>query len=542
MNRSNLKFLKQMSSGDEQDSWIEVQKRTFTNWSNNVLLPRNLKIGDLETDLKDGIAAIYLFEELTKKKAEKYNKVAKMRIPQCENIGIALKIFQADGLKLVNISPEDINDGNLKIILGFIWSLIIRYQILTDEYEKGSPKALLLEWCNRQLENYKSAPKNFRKDWSDGSVICDLVDSFNPGILSEEKRQNESLQDVEMAMKVAENQLSIPRVLEPEHMVNAVDDLSTMTYVSYFKDMAEKMEATPCAAKSIADGPGIMNTTDKQSPHSFDVKIRSRAGKILAKDNVDHELLSVKIAGPWEDDEILPRIGIHDGDKAIYPVEYEAKQPGDYEISVTFDNEHIKDSPFLVQIARTVKAVASNSFAEGSGLEKAYVDLSSPITIHVKDENGEPFKDKELPFSIKLSPNCHHETEIRKDGSYDLSYIPNAEGEHEISISVNGEPIKDSPWSIDVKQGANLKESFAAGLGLKNARVTRPSKFTIHSLDKNGEYVEDEMPFTTKFSPDCENEMLNNGDGTYDVIYTPTEEKPIEISVFLDKKPLNNSP
>ena len=75
----------------------------------------------------------------------------------------------------------DINDGNLKIILGFIWCLIIRYQILRrssdsgqvyhDDYLNfmqiltifmlGSPKKLLLDWVNNQLQDYPPHIKNF---------------------------------------------------------------------------------------------------------------------------------------------------------------------------------------------------------------------------------------------------------------------------------------------------------------------------------------------------------------------------------------------
>jgi hypothetical protein len=44
-------------------------------------------------------------------------------------ISISLQVFKDDGLKLVNVSGEDIEGMNTTITLGLIWSLILKYQI-----------------------------------------------------------------------------------------------------------------------------------------------------------------------------------------------------------------------------------------------------------------------------------------------------------------------------------------------------------------------------------------------------------------------------
>ena len=41
----------------------------------------------------------------------------------------ALEFITSRGVKLTNIGPEDIIDGNLKLILGMIWTLILRFTI-----------------------------------------------------------------------------------------------------------------------------------------------------------------------------------------------------------------------------------------------------------------------------------------------------------------------------------------------------------------------------------------------------------------------------
>lgn len=76
----------------------------------------------------------------------RYNKTPRMRIQKAENVNKALEFITSRGVKLTNIGPEgtfmssmlltaqpqcltDIIDGNLKLILGMIWTLILRFTI-----------------------------------------------------------------------------------------------------------------------------------------------------------------------------------------------------------------------------------------------------------------------------------------------------------------------------------------------------------------------------------------------------------------------------
>ena len=45
-------------------SWIDVQKKTFTNWVNDKLKETDKRVEDLETDLDDGVTLIKLLEVL----------------------------------------------------------------------------------------------------------------------------------------------------------------------------------------------------------------------------------------------------------------------------------------------------------------------------------------------------------------------------------------------------------------------------------------------------------------------------------------------
>lgn len=49
-------------------SWIMIQQSTFTNWCNDRLKGSSTKIGDLVTELDDGVKLVILLERLAKKK------------------------------------------------------------------------------------------------------------------------------------------------------------------------------------------------------------------------------------------------------------------------------------------------------------------------------------------------------------------------------------------------------------------------------------------------------------------------------------------
>lgn len=54
-----------------------------------------------------------------------------MRVHQLQNIQIALNYIRFRKVKLVNIRPEDIVDGNRKLILGLIWTIILHFQVIS---------------------------------------------------------------------------------------------------------------------------------------------------------------------------------------------------------------------------------------------------------------------------------------------------------------------------------------------------------------------------------------------------------------------------
>ena len=92
------------------DSWKEIQKKTFTNWFNDRLRGHlkvaKRKIEDLRSDLKDGLLLIDLAEKIAKKPIGRYNKAPSLKPHYIENLGLVLRFFAAEKIKLVNIGKR----------------------------------------------------------------------------------------------------------------------------------------------------------------------------------------------------------------------------------------------------------------------------------------------------------------------------------------------------------------------------------------------------------------------------------------------------
>lgn len=130
------------------------------------------------------------------------------------------------------LDAGDIVKGNLKLILGLIWTLILKYQISMPmgdyEYEdedkgkgKGkdsglTPKQALLAWVKSKMPP-EIPMNNFTTHWNDGRAIAALVDAIEPGLYPDEDPEdldpNEAVQNADKAMKVAEKFLGIPPVM-----------------------------------------------------------------------------------------------------------------------------------------------------------------------------------------------------------------------------------------------------------------------------------------------------------------------------------------
>ena len=152
-----------------------MQKKTFTKWVNSHLSRVSCRITDLYMDLRDGRMLIKLLEVLSGEKLvghkgshrkeegliagsfaclisatyghpENHLKPdlliltssfpsqpkptkGRMRIHCLENVDKALQFLKEQRVHLENMGSHDIVDGNHRLTLGLIWTIILRFQV-----------------------------------------------------------------------------------------------------------------------------------------------------------------------------------------------------------------------------------------------------------------------------------------------------------------------------------------------------------------------------------------------------------------------------
>merc|ERR1711982_287961 len=167
-------------------------------------------------------------------------------------------------------------------------------------------------------------------------------------------------------------------------------------------------------------------------PTEFTIQAADRDGNKMDKGGDDFDV-SIKDA----DGNDVPHNLTDNGD-GTYKVEYKPNGPGTQTVDVNLRGKPIKNAPFKVGI----KAGASAAFS---------VVENYTFTIQAKTNTEENKKEGCEDFNVTITvangPDDTVEVTDKGDGKYFVSYsLPDVSGEYTISVTVNGEDIKGSPW------------------------------------------------------------------------------------------------
>uniref|UniRef100_A0A8C8E8W0 Spectrin repeat containing nuclear envelope protein 2 n=1 Tax=Otus sunia TaxID=257818 RepID=A0A8C8E8W0_9STRI len=193
---------------------------------------------------------------------------------QCRsNIENALTFLKSRSLKLINIHVADIIEGKPSIVLGLIWTIIFHFHIeelvrtlactynqpslgcssavdsspkpsrsakrsakIKERWKVSATKALLL-WAKEQCSLHGSINvTDFKSSWRSGLPFLAIIQTLQPGLVDLEKAKARSnKENLKEAFRIAELELNIPRLLEPEDVdIINPDEKSIMTYVAQF--------------------------------------------------------------------------------------------------------------------------------------------------------------------------------------------------------------------------------------------------------------------------------------------------------------------
>ncbi|NXE90290.1 SYNE2 protein, partial [Menura novaehollandiae] len=281
-----------------------TQKKTFTSWINSILAKHTppYVISDLYTDIQQGHLLLDLLEVLS---GQHLPREKGFNTFQCRsNIENALTFLKSRSLKLINIHVADLIEGKPSIVLGLIWTIIFHFHIeelartlactynqpsldcssavdssqktsrsakksakIKERWKMSATKALLL-WAKEQCSLHGSVSvTDFKSSWRTGLAFLAIIQTMRPGLVDLEKAKARSnKENLKEAFRIAELELNIPRLLEPEDVdIMNPDEKSIMTYVAQFLQYSKNLpESEEDMQEKVREAMGWLAAQEKK--------------------------------------------------------------------------------------------------------------------------------------------------------------------------------------------------------------------------------------------------------------------------------------
>ena len=333
-------------------------------------------------------------------------------------------------------------EGNKKLMLGLIWTLIRRYQIRSSG-KKVSTKQAMIQWLATLIPEKNIT--NFSSNWNDGTALCMLVDRLKPGLCSNYNALNpaDGLENCTLGMTIATNELNIPQILKPMHLNNPkVDEMSVMTYISYF--------CIPAIADLLA---WVQSKIPRQNVTNFNKDWNSGINLAALVESLKPGLIP-----DWN--QFDPNDAVANLEKGMTAAEQlgaeRVLQPADFAAP---DVDEINVVTYISRIRKGGRKLSTPSrsnqcIVSGQGIVKAFVrkeahfevDTSNAgvgeLAVTAKSSSG-----KEVPATF---------SEIRKN-VFEVMYTATEPGFVTISVKFGGKEIDNSPFKPSVADPGTFK-------------------------------------------------------------------------------------
>ena len=444
-------------------------------------------------------------------------------------------------LYLFNITtgPEDLYNGELKLILGLIWTLIRHYQIHSTL--KSTKKAMISFFarvCNVKVSN-------FTTDWNDGIALSRVIEYLHPGLFpditslsSANKKDN-----CKRAITFAWEHLSIPAIISADDMADPeVDELSMMTYLSYFIKLCIKKIRE--WAQSLVPHRAIRNmSSDWCSGVHLTALINVIRPGILPDWAVLDEERGI--------DNITKAMGMAEYSLGIEPslTPADMANSGIDEMSVA---EYL--APFMsVEIARATGE-------SGMAINPTTIEIQASAAKRPILMNLSGFKSTStVSLQMKLPSGKVESVDVNNigKGKAEAVCIPPTAGRYELIVKSSNEEIYGSPFKIEIPRLVDYI-NFASTLpAVLEVSVGQVSQFEIVCNDVNlvtdklfdiiihGEGLKTTTVQSGNFSlssNDIQYHIKDAGNGHYFVEFLLPKAGEYSLSVLIDKEHIKGSP
>jgi len=280
-----------------------------------------------------------------------------------------------------------------------------------------------------------------------------------------------------------------------------------------------KIEGLPEAepGKVKAYGPGLTGgVTGSPAMFTIDTKEAGNGG------------LGVTVEGPCE-----AEIDCKDNGDGTCTVAYHPLEAGEYQINITFAEQHIPGSPFNANILPDVRGVSVIMPNEA-------VFLDTPTTFKIDASAIDKKSEAKIDCVITNPSKAKTDATIKPlgNGVYEVGYTPVEVGPHTIDLAYGGVPVPGAPFPVTVQEGCNPQKCRAFGPGLEKGATNVPQFFTVETkgAGTGGLGLAIEGPSEAKMT--CK----DNRDGSCSVEYLPTKAGEYEIIIKFADQHIPGSP
>lgn len=393
-----------------------------------------------------------------------------------------------------------------------------------------STKKAMLGWINTVIPEYDIA--NFSTDWNDGKAVCGMVDRIQPGLCPNHfaLERSRGLENCRLGMDLSEQHLDIPKVLTPEDLNNPeVDDLSVMTYLSYFcqpynavlmqwirqkiphrgiKNLSTDWNnGINLGALTEACFPGICSDWETMDPSNAIKNNEKMIGLIKERLGIDCPVSAAELADP-KMDEIVVATYLHH-----------------------FRNAKLRSSPeqfsLLMPPLPGGCAIVQETFTfEVQVTHTTGEDLTKEISVQAHGPKS--------AAAVSLKPNPE------AGGSLLASFVPMEAGSYDIIASYNGENIQGSPFQLQVADPAKCQFLGGPPGTLQVGVVEEVVVKTRGAGDGKLGCSVDEMGTTESDVVSCS--LEDNGEDTYTIRLEPKQLGKAKLMVTWAGRDIAQSP
>ncbi|RUS81267.1 hypothetical protein EGW08_010971 [Elysia chlorotica] len=281
------------------------------------------------------------------------------------------------------------------------------------------------------------------------------------------------------------------------------------------------------AGKVIAKGPGLeKNGVSTNKWAEFTVDTRSAGTKAplhISCMDVDYNPVEVQIK---------------DNGNGTYACKYMPKKNVKHTITITYGGVMIPKAPFRVYVSEPSNPAKVKVY--GPGVEKGVKTFT--VTHFIVDCKQAGPGDVAVGLTDEKGMDVPVKTTDNQDGTFTVEYEPKSPGKYTVLVLFANKEVPQSPIKVQVEPNIDVSKVKVVGLE-PSVYLDCPNEFTVDARSVSPNAQGKVRAIVTSPSGQKNDTLVkNNGDGTYNVLYTPFEQGPQKIDVTYEDLPIPQSP